>query len=55
VSRPRVTQRAHRPSQNIAGGVKGELDKLAGRMANVSGVVSGTTSTVKSVEAGKAK
>jgi hypothetical protein len=37
------------------GGAKGELDKLAGKMANVSGDVSGTILTVKSVKAGKAK
>jgi hypothetical protein len=36
-------------------GAKGELDKLAGKMADVSGDVNGTTLTVKSVKAGKAK
>jgi hypothetical protein len=37
------------------GGTKGELDKLAGKIADVNGDVSGTTLTVQTVKAGKAK
>jgi hypothetical protein len=37
------------------GTAKAELDKLAGKIANVNGDVSGTTLTVKSVKTGAAK